>query len=436
MSKLSRRDFLKGLAASGTVLGAQMAGGLASRIPVAAAQDVMEVTYATPGSVVEDAAWEPVWEAFNEENDSIQANYLAVGGGYGPQYLQLLQAQLAAGTGPDVFFVMDGFMVGFAARGVLVPIDSYIDANPDVDLEDNYAGHIEAHRWQDQLWGLPRDGAPYATWFNADIYDEAGLDYPHALTWEEYVAQAVELTDRDDRGRARVIGGGRGAWIDWIWQAGGDVLNVEGNACLMGEPEAIEGLRFAQSLVVEHECAPSASDLADQNEGALFTSGRMASFTVARGFLGALCNAPFRFDAALPPAGEVRVGRTNVGPTVMSADTPDKDAAWELLKFINSSRGQTLKISTGYAYPSRRSVVQEDWYVNFTCGEAIGNGLNTVFNDIMENGWARTWPKHPQWPEISTVINSELDALYSGDKSAEAVGTEIAAQVDAILSAE
>ena len=52
--------------------------------------------------------------------------------------MQLLQAQLAAGTGPDVFFVMDGFTVGFAARGILVPIDSYVDANPDVDLEDNY----------------------------------------------------------------------------------------------------------------------------------------------------------------------------------------------------------------------------------------------------------------------------------------------------------
>ncbi|MCY3834249.1 MAG: sugar ABC transporter substrate-binding protein [Chloroflexi bacterium] len=436
MSNLSRRDFLKGLAASGAALGAQAAGGLLPFMPTAAAQDVAQVTYATPGGVVEDAAWEPVWEAFNEENDDIQANYLAVGGGYGPQYLQLLQARLAAGTGPDVFFVMDGFMVGFAARGVLVPIDSFIEASPDVDLEDNYAGHIEAHRWQDQLWGLPRDGAPYATWFNADIYDEAGIDYPQALSWEEFVAQAVELTERDERGRATVIGAGRGAWIDWIWQAGGDVLNEEGTECLMGEPEAIDGLRFAQSLVVEHQCSPSASDLADQNEGALFTSGRMASFTVARGFLGAVCNADFRFDAALPPAGKVRVGRTNVGPTVMSAETPDKSAAWELLKFINSSRGQTLKISTGYAYPSRRSVVQEDWYVNFTCGQAIGTGLNTVFNDIMENNWARTWPKHPQWPEVSTVINSELDALYSGDKSAEDVGTDIAAQVNAILSAE
>ena len=83
----------------------------------------------------------------------------------------------------------------------------------------------------------------------------------------------------------------------------------------------------------------------------------------------------------------------------MWSGTPDRDAAWELVKFINSSRGQTLKISTGYAYPSRRSVVKEDWYVNFSCGGAIGTGLNTVFNDIMENGWARTWPQHPQWPE-------------------------------------
>ena len=328
-------------------------------------------------------------------------------------------------------------MVGFAARGVLLPIDSFVDANPDVDLDDNYETHIEAHRWQDQLWGLPRDGAPFATWFNADVYDEASIGYPTGgLTWDEYLAQAVELTERDDRGRAQVIGGGRGQWIDWVWQAGGDVLSEDGSECLMGSPEAIEGLRFMQSLINEHQVAPSASDLADQSEGALFTSGRLASFTTARGFLGAICNVPFRFDAALPPAGALRVGRTNVGPTVIWSEAPDKDAAFELLKFINSSRGQTLKISTGFAYPSRRSVVKEDWYVNFSCGEAIGTGLNTVFNEIMENGWARTWPKHPQWPEISTAINSQLDALYSGDKSADDVGTEIAAQVNAILSEE
>ena len=68
MARLSRRDFLKGLAASGTVVGAQMTGGLLTRMPTAIAQDMVEVTYATPGGVAEDAAWEPVWEAFNEDH--------------------------------------------------------------------------------------------------------------------------------------------------------------------------------------------------------------------------------------------------------------------------------------------------------------------------------------------------------------------------------
>ena len=52
MANLSRRDFLKGLAASGTVVGAQMTGGFLTRMPTAIAQDMVEVTYATPGGVV------------------------------------------------------------------------------------------------------------------------------------------------------------------------------------------------------------------------------------------------------------------------------------------------------------------------------------------------------------------------------------------------
>ena len=154
-----------------------------------------QVTYATPGGVVEDAAWEPVWEAFNEENDDIQANYLAVGGGYGPQYLQLLQARLAAGTGPDVFFVMDGFTVGFArarrARSDRQLCGSKPGCRPGRQLRRSYRGAPLA---RSALGILPRDGAPYATWFNADIYDEAGLPYPEGLSWEEFVEQAVELT--------------------------------------------------------------------------------------------------------------------------------------------------------------------------------------------------------------------------------------------------
>jgi multiple sugar transport system substrate-binding protein len=435
--EVNRRQFLKLVVTSSAALAGVKA---VAALPNAQRrslllQDNVEVSYGTPGGAVEDAAWEPVWAAFQEANPGMTVRYMPLGGNYGPDYVQALQALLAGGRAPDVFFVLDGFLASYASRGVLTPIDSYVEANPDIDLEDFFTAHLNSFRYEDQLWGLPRDGAPFAMFYNAQIYDDAGVERPtNELTWDEYLEQAKALTQRDASGRTTVFGASRGQWIDWVWQAGGDVFNEDGTQSLMDQPEAIEGLRFMGSLVTEHQVAPSEADLADQNLQDTFLAGRKANFMGARGALGAVCQQSFPFDAVLEPMGAVRVSRTNVGPTVIWSGSSKQDAAWELLKYIVSTEGQRLKISSGFAFPSRRSAAEQDWYTEFTCGEAVGDGINQSFLELVENEQARTWPTHPRWPEINTAVNSELGFLWSGDKSAEEVGSAIADQINAILA--
>jgi multiple sugar transport system substrate-binding protein len=222
--------------------------------------------------------------------------------------------------------------------------------------------------------------------------------------------------------------------VNWVWQAGGEILDQAAGRCLLGEPAAIQGLRFAQDLVVTHRVAASAEDLADQEELDMFVGGRLATYFGSRGTLGAICEAPFRFDAAIVPMGRVRMVRTNVGPTVLWSGSKNKEAAFELMRFICSSEGQQLKISSGYAFPSRKSAAAEPWFTEFGCGQSTGTGINLAFREQIEQGWARTWPTHPRWPEISTAITKEIDALYLGDKSPEQVGQDATRAVDEILA--
>lgn len=393
------------------------------------------VSYGTPGSVIEDEAWAPVFQAFNESHPDIEARYMPLGGGYGPEYLQNLQTRIAADNAPDVFFILDGYVAGFAERNVIDPLDEYVQ-NAQIDLDSYYAAHIDGLRYNDLLWGLPRDGAPTATFYNADVFDEAGVDYPDGTwTWETYLEAALELTQRDADGRAIVLGANRGEWVNWVWQAGGDVFNEDRTRCLLNEPEAIAGLQFVQDLVITHQVAPSAQDLADQEQLDMFLSGRLATLFAARGSLGAICESDFRFNAAIVPTGEVRMARTNDGPTALWSGSRNKEAAFELLAFICSEEGQRLKIKdTGFAFPSWRSLTDEDWYSDFQCGQSVGTGINTAFQEQIEEGWVQTWPVHPRWPEIATEINREIDALFLGEKTAEQVGNDAAAAVDQILA--
>jgi multiple sugar transport system substrate-binding protein len=415
--------------------GAAVAGSALTTLSRSGASAKTVVSYGTPGGAVEDAAWEPVFKAFNDSHPDIEARYEALGGNYGPDYLQNLQTRIAAGTAPDVFFVLDGYVAGFAERGVIDPIDDLV-TSAGIDLSSYYDAHIEGLRYNDQLWGLPRDGAPVAMFYNVDAFDAAGVSYPDdTWDWDTFLDAAQKLTQRDGDGRAVMLGAARGEWVNWVWQAGGDIFNEDKSKCLLDQPEAIAGLQFLQDLVITHKVAPSADDLADQDQQAMFIGGRLATLFGARGSLGSVCQAEFKFNAAITPMGKIRMGRTNDGPTALNANSKNKEAAFELLKFICSEEGQRLKIKdSGFAFPSWKALTGEDWFKAFQCGQSQGDGVNTAFQQEIEQNWVRTWPTHPKWPEINTAISKEIDSLYLGEKSGEQVGKDATAAVDTILA--
>src|SRR5690606_8185529 len=109
MPEVTRRQFLRLVVTSGAAAaGVQVVAALPNvERRSLLLQDTVEVSYGTPGGVVEDAAWEPVWAAFQEANPGMTVRYQALGGNYGPEYVQSLQALLAGGRAPDVFFVLD-----------------------------------------------------------------------------------------------------------------------------------------------------------------------------------------------------------------------------------------------------------------------------------------------------------------------------------------
>ena len=80
-------------------------------------------------------------------------------------YLTKLQTDIAAGTGPDIFFLDSLPAPNFMYNEALLAIDDYM-AKDGVKAEDFYPGLISAFQYGGKTYGLPKDWSALGTVYN------------------------------------------------------------------------------------------------------------------------------------------------------------------------------------------------------------------------------------------------------------------------------
>src|SRR5690606_9532563 len=104
-------------------------------------------------------------------------------------YGTALQTDLAAGTQSDVFDIEYANYADFQANGVLAPIEV---SDPSVYRQSV----LESYATDGVQYALPSSFSDVVLYYNKDLFDAAGLDYPNAdWTWADEKAAAEALTD-------------------------------------------------------------------------------------------------------------------------------------------------------------------------------------------------------------------------------------------------
>ena len=298
---ITRRSFLQ---VAGLGMAAGTLNACAPVVPVssgeAAAMEPVTITFMVPDSTNEDADFAPVFDEFNARYPNIDGQYTPAGTGYGAAYNDKLLTMLSGGTAPDVFKTLFGYFGSLAEKNVYVPMDDYVASNPEeTAFDDFFDAHVNACIIKGQLLALPNDGAPEGIWYNADLYDAAGLEYPDWETnWSDMSAAAQELIQVDGSITTH-YGIGHPNWLGTIWSNGGEILSEDGTECLLDSDASIEALEWMQSLVVQDGSVPGPEALRELGMIDRFTSGTMGSFWCVRGCLGRLRSIEdFQFDAA------------------------------------------------------------------------------------------------------------------------------------------
>ena len=201
---LSRRTFLK---VGGTAAGAAI---LAACAPVAAPAD--------DGSMGEGAMAEPVTirygrhdpaagvaltlESFQEEYPDIVVSVEQIG-----EFHAKIPALAAAGTLPDVVRSWEAMALDMGRNNQFIDVQPYVDGEPGFNAEDFYENWWNYPVVEGKRYGVPDAAAPHVTFYNADLFDEAGVEYPNkdSFTWTDYEEKARAISDPDNKiwGRRR-----------------------------------------------------------------------------------------------------------------------------------------------------------------------------------------------------------------------------------------
>jgi multiple sugar transport system substrate-binding protein len=309
---------------------------------------------------------------------------------------------------------------------------------------------------QDGIWAVPWFTEARAIYYRKDVLKKAGVSEDGAFAdWDAMTATLQAIKDKVPE-----IGGkpiqpfgspGKKAFdlvhhvMPFVWDAGGAELSDDNTSSTIDSPEAAEGVSYFADLLQKglydkSQLQRDGTQVENQFKGgriAVWIGGPWTYASTARAddenwVEDARKNVGIAPMPGAPGGGDAFtfVGGSNL---MMFKAAKNKDAAWEVMKFMSTDDFQTKYAELLGMFPSRndpqQAIAEKDpgyksWY------EAIQQG--------------RTYAPIPQWAQIENAYKAHfgniLDAaggVGGGGFSAETVTSQLQAaaeEADALLA--
>jgi len=342
-------------------------------------------------------------------------------------YWTKLQTSVAGGQAFDVFWLNAANVPIYASQGALLSSQPLIDAGK-VDPA-NYPDSLKAlYAYNGEQFGIPRDFDTIGLFYNKDLFDKAGLDYPTGdWTWDDFRTAAEALTDAD----SGIWGAGittslQETWGNFIYQNDGHFLSDDLTTSALGEPEAAEALAYLANFFTDNLTPSIAIQQANAIPDTLFPAGQVALLPGGSWRAGVYAQADANIDVAPLPKGKKAATIIHGLANVAWSGTQQPGAVYELLNFFASEEAQTIFAQSGTGLPAFNGI-QNLWV------DAV-EGLDAqVFIDAVDYSVGTE-----SAPDGGTWINPVLEVIidgFSGNIPAEEIGPRAAEAADAELAA-
>ena len=353
-----------------------------------------------------------VIKAFEEKNLDIKIEFESV-----PMSDIFLKYKtlIAGGVAPDVMaFNYDNAYV-FASMGVLAPLEEFI-TETGYDTSLIYKSTLDMFKVNGVQYSMPATFSDVVLFFNKNLFDAAGLQYPQR-NWgqKELIAAAEALTkDTNDDGKIDQWGYTFPWWPVVLEMYGGSIWSKDGKTCTLNSPEGIKAIQSIVDARYVGKYSPTTDHLAEQGDWDMFIAGKLAMFPTGPWAVQPFNDkiTGFTYDIAHMPAGDKQATHVYSNSYGMAADSKNKDAAWRFIAFATGPEGTKIRQDGKYEISPVKEIA-EKYYIANLAGANPEHAI--VFMEVQD--YAVPQPVHANWNQIHDSIYPELDLALTQVKS-------------------
>ncbi|OPA75744.1 ABC transporter substrate-binding protein [Paenibacillus selenitireducens] len=330
-------------------------------------KEVVELKFTAWGDVSSNPAEAKLAEEFNKTHDNIKVKFEPVpGDGYGTK----LTTSLAAGQAPDVFLIGEGDFYKYVDKGVVEPLDDHLAKDSAFKTDIFQQDLLNMGRIHDKLYYLPKDFNPLSLWYNKSMFDEAGIPYPsNDWTWDDLTATAKKLTAKDASGKYTKFGFNATKWeypiYTYLWSNGASIANEDGSKAegFMNSDKTIAALqKYVDMSIGADKVSPTPQDTETMGgDSSMFMTNKLAMMVTGRWVKSDLDKSDVKYGTALIPKGAdgERAGIIAAAGWAINANSKNKEAAYELVKFLSGTEAQKLRSEEGKVLPATVAELDE-----------------------------------------------------------------------------
>jgi multiple sugar transport system substrate-binding protein len=387
----------------------------------AAAQDATTIRYFTFSAApdhLEDL--DTIVQAFQGENPGITVE---VETAPFADYFTLLQAGIASGDAPDVFELNYENFVTYAANGTLLDLSGLMSADAPF-----YPRALEAFSYDGVQYALPATFSDVLLFYNADLFDQAGIDYPTAeWTWEDAVAAATAI---------RALGDDTWGLFSPVqfWEfykkaaQNGECkfFNDDMTESTINSPACVETLELMTSFMTDG-LMPTAAELSGVSDSELFLSGKLGMIVTGIWMFGAFQDATFAWDVQLEPMINQHAHHFFANGVAVSATTENPEAAAALAQYLASSEtAANVRVESAWELPALDRPEYFEAYLSQTPPANRAAVFEALESPV-------TPPVIVRQSEMQDAVNALLTQVVDGELTAQEALDQAKTELDALV---
>ncbi|AHY47589.1 Bacterial extracellular solute-binding protein [Rubrobacter radiotolerans] len=368
------------------------------------------------------------------------------------EYFDEITAELSAGnSGVDVIGGDVTWTAEFADQGWIEDLNSRIYTDFPVSVPGSFLdAAITSCSYNNSVWGAPWFTDAGLLYYRSDLLEQAGVSGPPA-TWEELSEIARQVRDeagtrygfvfQGDEYEGGVVNG-----CEFIWNAGGRILtgattlqapgaplDLTPSIIEIDNPNSVRGLEIQRGLIDDGISPETVANFREQDCEEAFLGGE-AVFMRGWPYMYALAGEngnsvePEQIGVApLPVAGNDLQSYSCLGGwnLLMNAESPNKDAAWEFIKFACAPEQQRTRAIEGSFLPTLREVYNDS---------EVEQNLPVIVlgREVIENN-LRTRPVTPYYSEVSEALARGFNRNLSGETETQEAVSELQSELQDIV---